>query len=419
MSAITLNVFSLNCWGIPIISKDRKERIAAIAAYLQQSSHGLVCLQEIWSEDDYIFLKEKLSLKLPYSHYFYSGVLGSGLCVFSKWIIQDVFFHQWPLNGYIHKIHHGDWFGGKGVSLCQLQVGDCLVNIYCTHLHAEYHEDDIYLAHRVLQAHSAAEFVKLTSASADVSILAGDLNTGPGDLSYSLITKMPSLIDPYYCESLQTNPSIRPASGTSNNANNSYSNKFAASCCPDGKRIDHILFYHTPQWQAEIRNFGNPLEDRVPGQPFSYSDHNAVTLELRLCRTDTTSNERPGPVDDVLLDQTIAKAYQVFTESANSLNRSKNVYLYTGLFIFMFLVATVGCWPNQYFFNVIKLGTTAVCFYYIIMGTLWNRIEMNSLKERLSALDKYVTTRSRMKYMERLKAAANKEEASKEDEKNI
>ncbi|KAI8440435.1 hypothetical protein MSG28_001743 [Choristoneura fumiferana] len=380
--------------GIPIISKDRKERIAAIAAYLQQSSHGLVCLQEIWSEDDYIFLKEKLSLKLPYSHYFYSGVLGSGLCVFSKWIIQDVFFHQWPLNGYIHKIHHGDWFGGKGVSLCQLQVGDCLVNIYCTHLHAEYHEDDIYLAHRVLQAHSAAEFVKLTSASADVSILAGDLNTGPGDLSYSLITKMPSLIDPYYCESLQTNPSIRPASGTSNNANNSYSNKFAASCCPDGKRIDHILFYHTPQWQAEIRNFGNPLEDRVPGQPFSYSDHNAVTLELRLCRTDTTSNERPGPVDDVLLDQTIAKAYQVFTESANSLNRSKNVYLYTGLFIFMFLVATVGCWPNQYFFNVIKLGTTAVCFYYIIMGTLWNRIEMNSLKERLSALDKYAEIRN-------------------------
>lgn len=51
-------------------------------------------------------------------------------------------------------------------------------------MHAEYHEDDIYLAHRVLQAHSTAEFVKLTCASADVSILAGDLNTSPGDLSF-------------------------------------------------------------------------------------------------------------------------------------------------------------------------------------------------------------------------------------------
>lgn len=51
-------------------------------------------------------------------------------------------------------------------------------------LHAEYHEDDMYLAHRVLQAYSTAEFVKLTSSSADISILAGDLNTAPGDLSY-------------------------------------------------------------------------------------------------------------------------------------------------------------------------------------------------------------------------------------------
>lgn len=59
-----------------------------------------------------------------------------------------------------------------------------IIIITLLQLHAEYHEDDIYLAHRVLQAHSTAEFVKLTCASADVSILAGDLNTSPGDLSF-------------------------------------------------------------------------------------------------------------------------------------------------------------------------------------------------------------------------------------------
>lgn len=42
----------------------------------------------------------------------------------------------------------------------------------------------MYLAHRVLQAYSTAELVNLTKSPADVSILAGDLNTGPGDLSY-------------------------------------------------------------------------------------------------------------------------------------------------------------------------------------------------------------------------------------------
>ncbi|KPJ10699.1 Putative neutral sphingomyelinase [Papilio machaon] len=180
----TLNIFTLNCWGIPGVSKNRKERIEAIAKYLMQSSHNIVCLQEIWSEKDYLFLKDSLKEVLPYSHYFYSGVLGSGLCVFSKWLIQDVFFHQWPLNGYIHKIHHGDWFGGKGVGLCRIRYEDKLINVYCTHLHAEYHEDDMYLAHRVLQAYSTAEFVNLTTSPADVSILAGDLNTAPGDLSF-------------------------------------------------------------------------------------------------------------------------------------------------------------------------------------------------------------------------------------------
>lgn len=88
----SLNVFTLNCWGIPVVSKNRIERIEAISKYLSEGGHNIVCLQEIWSEKDYLYLKENLKPVLPYSHYFYSGVLGSGLCVFSKWVIQDVFF---------------------------------------------------------------------------------------------------------------------------------------------------------------------------------------------------------------------------------------------------------------------------------------------------------------------------------------
>lgn len=43
-------------------------------------------------------------------------------------------FHRWPLNGYFHKIHHGDWFGGKGVGLCKIKVEDINVNIYAAHV---------------------------------------------------------------------------------------------------------------------------------------------------------------------------------------------------------------------------------------------------------------------------------------------
>lgn len=54
-----------------MVSKNRKERIEAIANYLSQAPHNIVCLQEVWSEKDYLFLKEQLQANLPFSHYFY------------------------------------------------------------------------------------------------------------------------------------------------------------------------------------------------------------------------------------------------------------------------------------------------------------------------------------------------------------
>ena len=64
----------------------------------------------------------------------YSGVFGSGVCIFSRHIVENVFFHQWPVNGYIHKLHHGDWFGGKGVGLCRVKCKGISINIYSAHV---------------------------------------------------------------------------------------------------------------------------------------------------------------------------------------------------------------------------------------------------------------------------------------------
>lgn len=43
-------------------------------------------------------------------------------------------FHKWSLNGYVHKIHHGDWFGGKGVGLCKIKIHNININIYTAHV---------------------------------------------------------------------------------------------------------------------------------------------------------------------------------------------------------------------------------------------------------------------------------------------
>lgn len=386
----TLNIFTLNCWGIPIVSKDRKERMKGIAQYLLTSAHNIVCLQEIWSEKDFIYFRDTLKSVLPYSHYFYSGVLGSGLCVFSKWIIQDVFFHQWPLNGYIHKVQHGDWFGGKGVGLCRIKFENKFLNVYCTHLHAEYHEDDMYLAHRVLQAFSTAKFVNLTACSADVSILAGDLNTAPGDLSFRLLTSIPALLDPFELEHENTNPDIARACGTSDNENNSYASSKEVKKLPEGKRIDHILFRTDSNIKVKILNFGNPLKDRVPGHSFSYSDHNAVCLEVILSNDENNSkNLCPLACFNVPLSTNINEAIKVCEDAKETLIRSKKLFLVAGGLLLMLLLGTVGLWSQIILHDLVRICVTCVSLYYFVMGTIWNRIEMNSIKAGLSALKKY------------------------------
>lgn len=63
-----------------------------------------------------------------------SGVFGSGLCILSKYRITGTLFHAWSVNGYVHRVQHGDWFGGKGVGLCKLDVLDKTVHVYIAHV---------------------------------------------------------------------------------------------------------------------------------------------------------------------------------------------------------------------------------------------------------------------------------------------
>lgn len=65
-------------------------------------------------------------------------------------------------------------------------------------LHAEYDAfHDQYLPHRVAQAFEFSQFVKMTSETADLSIVAGDFNTEPTDLPYQVIIHNADCVDAY------------------------------------------------------------------------------------------------------------------------------------------------------------------------------------------------------------------------------
>uniref|UniRef100_A0A8D3CYA0 Sphingomyelin phosphodiesterase 2 n=1 Tax=Scophthalmus maximus TaxID=52904 RepID=A0A8D3CYA0_SCOMX len=275
--SVRVRVFNLNCWGIRYLSKHCGQRYAMIGDMLCKEEHDIVLLQEVWSEKDYLSLKKKLACSHPHSHYFKSGVIGSGLALFSKHRIHDTFLYRYSLNGYPYMAHHGDWFGGKAVGMAVLSIGSLTANVYVTHLHAEYCRDkDAYLPHRVVQAWELQQFVRHTSAGADVVILGGDLNMHPQDLGNRLLRSYTGLRDSY----LETDQFDGCEDGITLIADNPFISKKELIPFEKGIRIDYILFKGSPKTDIFCDSMST-TKGSVRDHPFPYSDHEALTSEKK------------------------------------------------------------------------------------------------------------------------------------------
>lgn len=296
---IRFRVLSLNCWGVRYLSKNCKERFVLIGDLLSQEQLDIALLQEVWCEKDFLFLKKKLNSVYPYSHYFKSGFIGSGLAVFSRHRIHDAFLYRYSLNGYPYMAQHGDWFGGKAVGKVLLNISGLSVHVFVTHLHAEYcREKDSYLPHRVVQAWELQQFIRHTSAGADVVILGGDLNMHPDDLGTRLMRNYTGLQDSFSetahfdgCEEGHTHISENP-----------FTNTDGLVPFGGGVRIDYILFKGSGEVDVSCESLST-TKGPVPGHPFPYSDHEALTAEFLFTQTtkgNGCSKRQSGCVSDKL-----------------------------------------------------------------------------------------------------------------------
>ncbi|KAM5324550.1 sphingomyelin phosphodiesterase 2 isoform 1-T3 [Glossophaga mutica] len=286
--SLRLRVFNLNCWGIPYLSKHRADRMKRLGDFLNVESFDLALLEEVWSEQDFQDLRQKLLPTYPAAHYFRSGIIGSGLCVFSKHPIQEFTQHVYSLNGYPYMIHHGDWFSGKAVGLLVLHLSGLVLNAYVTHLHAEYNrQKDIYLAHRVAQAWELAHFIHHTSKKADVILLCGDLNLHPKDLGYRLLKEWTGLHDAY----LETQDFKGSEEGCTMVPQNCYVNQQELEPFPCGIRIDYVLYKAVSGFYISCKTLKTTTgHDPCSGSPLS--DHEA--LMATLCVRHSPPQQNPG-----------------------------------------------------------------------------------------------------------------------------
>ncbi|NXJ88594.1 NSMA phosphodiesterase, partial [Corythaixoides concolor] len=303
--ALLLRVFDLNCWAIRYLSKRRQERVRLIGDVLRREGFDLVLLQEVWSERDYSDLKVKLRGCYPFSHYFRSGVIGSGLCVFSRFPILDTLLYQYSLNGYPYMLQHGDWFCGKSVGLVgALDRGRCWHGSHnrfappSCQLHAEYcREKDAYLPHRLVQAWELAQFIRHTSKAADVVLLGGDLNMHPEDVGIRLLRGWTGLRDAFAeaarFEGCEDGCTLVP--------NNCFTVKTELLPFPLGIRIDYILYKAISSFTVKCEEL-KTTTGTVPGMDIPFSDHEAVMATLHVRRQGCAAGANLGTVEPTLVD---------------------------------------------------------------------------------------------------------------------
>jgi sphingomyelin phosphodiesterase 2 len=332
-------------------------------------------LQEVWSEYDYNKIRNRVNETFPFSHYFYSGVVGSGLCIFSRHQILSVFFHHWAVNGYVHKIQHGDWFGGKGVGMCRIKVQDQVINFYLSHLHAEYSKNcDDYMTHRIIQAFDTAQFLETTRGECSLQILAGDLNTEPQDLAYRVLLSTAGMKDAY-----EQKPTKFFA--THEYKNNTYASKDPANT-KAGIRIDYVLYRSGSDYDCEVEEYNLPLLDMIPDHNISYSDHEAVHTRISFKRKEKRSSRE---IDRTALTDNIKNLKECITTCKNSLkalesHRRSYSMMAIGLVVILINILEISpAYGFKTIYFIVKFLIVGMTIFFAFMASLWNVMEKHGI----------------------------------------
>jgi len=231
-------------------------------------------LQEVfWEGDRRLIALAAAEGGLAFSHYFQSGLMGSGLFILSRYPIDEASFLRFRLNGRPQDLIRSDYYAGKGVGRARILTPAGPVDIYNAHFIAPYLEfgPDRFAAHRVTQALEAGRYMRATSGAVP-AVLTCDLNCYPDDLTYQTLVGSGGLVETYSAAHLED--SEPPATDRSGYATihppARFDYVFARSGTADALKVagSRFVFGGVPQ----------PNPDGVRG----YSDHYGVLTEFEI-----------------------------------------------------------------------------------------------------------------------------------------
>ncbi|KAF2273943.1 DNase I-like protein [Westerdykella ornata] len=435
-----LRILSLNCWGLKFISKLRNERLSEIGNQIAAAHPppDIVGLQECWTQQDYLAIRDRTHHLLPYGKFYHSGIFGGGLVILSRWPIEETNMVQYPLNGRPAAFYRGDWFVGKGVACARIRMGPTksdVAEVFCTHLHAPYEAEpfDSYLCHRTAQAWEIAKLMRGAAERGHLVIGMGDFNMLPLSLAHRIIEthspvrdvwrilhpdssigaardpveKMRGLPVPSTEYNLKVNGATCDSALNTWRWNKAHKRRLdkgenvvieGSVSDPNAKRLDYIFFssgrrhdpttgQETAEWTLKDANVGMTM--RHPTLHCSLSDHFSVEATLvRSAAEPTTVDHIHYALPDTYLpldvyDEILAN----ITKYAKREQIQRRLRLgHFGYQILLSIGCLVGVWwsPHNYVSFILMLVSTlgfGVGVLDGLMGGLFVSSELRALKE--------------------------------------
>lgn len=204
-----------------------------------------------------------------------------------------------------------------------------------------------------------------------MQILAGDLNTEPGDLAHRTLLSVADMTEACDKRSICTNECPK----------NSYTSNQSRLLAPNGKRIDYILYRAGPSATVQVTDFSLPFPQIVSEKhPISYSDHEAVNARISIELNASVYQAEPQKSLEQL-NNDLNDCIHVCDESIKSLE-SHRMFYWTAAVVAFILQAILmdAVAPNglKWLFILFRVLISGWFLFNIAMATLWNSMEQNA-----------------------------------------
>jgi len=269
---------TFNVWGLPeAFSDDVSSRMRLLVERLATSDLDVLLIQEAWTQE----VRRTLRQGARAAGFAVSegSDASGGLMTLSRLPIRSSRFERFRFRGDPERVLKGEYLGGKGFEVVELEGPSGPFTLVNTHLHARYRIEDSSLdsAVRIAQLLQMIAFVHGHVGSL---VIGGDFNCRPGDPEYEVFRGLTGVIE--------TGPEL--ALGTISKTNFYKRDRVAGD-----KRIDFIFVRPAAgvAWQAREAAllFAEPVRIRLRDR--SLSDHFGYRVELDW-RTQTADAAAPS-----------------------------------------------------------------------------------------------------------------------------